>query len=476
MSSIPALYNISLSDQSAFLRFFPQRDGPLNTMWNVTYSGSNYADWSTSNNFGIGTSSHNTTFIGAYLLVDWTGTGIWFDGTMEDGAYTVQIDDGSSTVGTGATNGVLFGQDGLPYGPHQANLTVIKNNTVASITGATITVGMGEPGTILEQRTINTTIEQFQITGNPFFSANGTGWSPEILYTDQQHSYPCIETNQVGSTVSFNLNESVGFALYGSDDYQQGLFTVNVTIPGQPTPSYLPNASTQRYSPKSQWTALNQLKFLATGMNRSETYNVVITNTGSTFNLASVVAYDAVPNATASSSSTSSKPTSSAGAVSTSRAQSHSVKGGVIAGATIGAVLAVAIVSALIFLATMRRRRHRANLEAALALPTSYPKPEEGYAPAPTQSPPTIPVPLSEKRSRHVFTLPTTLSVGETSASAHPSSSSQVPSASVNPPTIPGTRTYTAVDSDIHEVDAGPLTQPPVYDPAWAESSVALNS
>ena len=52
-----APYNMvgfGLTDQSAILRFFPHRDGLITDNWNVTYSGSSFADWSYDNNFGSG--------------------------------------------------------------------------------------------------------------------------------------------------------------------------------------------------------------------------------------------------------------------------------------------------------------------------------------------------------------------------------------------------------------------------------------
>ena len=43
-----------LTDQSALLRFYPDRDGPITDDWNVTYTDSNFADWSYDHNIGSG--------------------------------------------------------------------------------------------------------------------------------------------------------------------------------------------------------------------------------------------------------------------------------------------------------------------------------------------------------------------------------------------------------------------------------------
>lgn len=139
--------------------------------------------------------------------------------------------------------------------------------------------------------------DTFPTTGNPFFTADQS-WSAVNLYANQSDAnpYPCIATYTEGATLSFELNETVGFAIYGSDDWFQGIFTVAVTSANASpeSDSTLPN-STIQYSPRSGWTTVNQLKFLATGLDRTATYHVDVQNWGNTFNLGSVLVYDAVP-------------------------------------------------------------------------------------------------------------------------------------------------------------------------------------
>ena len=55
-SSDPLPYNVTLTDQSAIIRFFPHRDGEVDDNWNTTYSGSSFAEWSYDNTFGRGVS------------------------------------------------------------------------------------------------------------------------------------------------------------------------------------------------------------------------------------------------------------------------------------------------------------------------------------------------------------------------------------------------------------------------------------
>ncbi|EED81897.1 predicted protein [Postia placenta Mad-698-R] len=303
----PALYNVAFTDQSAYVIFLPYRDGPVDSQWNVSYSQSAQDDWSYSNNLGKGISSHNTSLVGASVELSWTGTGVWIYGTGDRAAYTVQIDSDPAVLGQGDNEGVLFTQTNLTYGPHGLTLTVL--NTLISITGVNITVGLGDSGTVLQARNISGLLTGTTVV-NPFFSVDET-WSVVDLYANQSANYPCIATYTSGAMLSFTLNATVGFDIYGSDDWYQGLFTVTVTSSGGTSAvASVPN-STIQYSPRSGWTALNQLKYLATGLDNRETYNVQVQNLGNTFNLASVIAYDAVPRLAQSRVSSSCWPLSS---------------------------------------------------------------------------------------------------------------------------------------------------------------------
>ncbi|KAH9928163.1 uncharacterized protein B0H18DRAFT_1084595 [Fomitopsis serialis] len=255
--------------QSAVIRFFPHRDGVVDNNWNVTYSESSFADWSYDNLFGAGVSSHRTTLTGAYVVIDWAGTAVWLYGTAVENSYTVAIDGNYAAQGQGATDGVLFG---------------------VSITGAIITVGMGDPGTVLHTRNISATesnVSSNTAVGlNPIFSGT-QNWSALDLYTNQTSGYPCIATNTVGATLSFNLSDSVGFAIYGSDDWQQGLFSVSVISDDPGATSSVAKDAIQ-YSSRSLWSQLDMLKYLATGLDRTATYQVEITNLGADVNVGSL--------------------------------------------------------------------------------------------------------------------------------------------------------------------------------------------
>ncbi|EPS99024.1 hypothetical protein FOMPIDRAFT_1125411 [Fomitopsis schrenkii] len=277
-------YNISLTDQSAVVRFFPDRDGAVDDSWNTTYSDSSFSEWSYDDTFGKGVSSHRTTSVGAYILIDWAGTAVWIYGTASKGSYNVTIDQGSTVQGEGDVGGLLFSQTGLTYGLHTINLTVTGGEV--SVSGAIITVGMGEPGTTLQTRNISAANSSALFDSNQY-------WPVNELYANQTSSYYCMTSNLLGATLSFTVSEAVGFVIYGSDDWQQGLFTVSVTSDSLGAANSVTN-STIQYSPRSLWTQLNVPKYLASGLNRSALYTVEITNLGASFNLASVLLYDSL--------------------------------------------------------------------------------------------------------------------------------------------------------------------------------------
>ncbi|EPS94122.1 hypothetical protein FOMPIDRAFT_1134898 [Fomitopsis schrenkii] len=280
----PLPYNVSLTDQSAIIRFFPHRDGAVDDNWNTTYSESSFAEWSYDNTFGKGVSSHRTTLIGAYILIDWAGTAVWIYGSGSKGSYDVAIDQGATAQGAGDVGGLLFSQTGLTYGLHTVNLTVTGGEV--SISGAIITVGMGEPGTTLQTRNISAA------SSSTFFQ-NSQSWSIDELYTNQTAGYPCMTTDLIDATLSFTVSEAVGFIIYGSDDWQQGLFTVSVTSDDIGAANSITN-NTIQYSPRALWTQVNVPKYLAAGLDRSASYNVEITNLGASFNMASVLVYAAL--------------------------------------------------------------------------------------------------------------------------------------------------------------------------------------
>lgn len=129
-------------------------------------------------------------------------------------------------------------------------------------------------------------------SANPFFVTDDT-YAPTTLYANQSQPYAVLATYTYGSALAFSISGAVGFELYGSDDWTQGLFTVSVSTGGDDAISTLPSASIQ-YSPRSRWTALAQMKYVAAGLDETQTYQIEVQNLGNTFNLAELVVYEAV--------------------------------------------------------------------------------------------------------------------------------------------------------------------------------------
>lgn len=56
-----------LTDESALLRFFPDRDGPITDDWNVTFTGNSFADWSYDHNIASGVRSYRYPVLSSFL-------------------------------------------------------------------------------------------------------------------------------------------------------------------------------------------------------------------------------------------------------------------------------------------------------------------------------------------------------------------------------------------------------------------------
>ena len=80
------------------------------------------------------------------MALQWTGTAVWLYGEA-NATYTISrswdVDDVTGT-GTEAGGGLLYSERGITYGLH--TLTLVVQQGPVTITGATITVGMGEVG------------------------------------------------------------------------------------------------------------------------------------------------------------------------------------------------------------------------------------------------------------------------------------------------------------------------------------------
>jgi hypothetical protein len=94
------------------------------------------------------TSSHRTSLFGAYVSLQWAGTAVVLYGNASSGSYKIAIDGASPVSGAGSVSDILASYSGLAYGVHTLTLYV-ADDILVTISGATITTGMGAVGCAL---------------------------------------------------------------------------------------------------------------------------------------------------------------------------------------------------------------------------------------------------------------------------------------------------------------------------------------
>ena len=120
-----------------------------------------------------------------------------------------------------------------------------------------------------------------------------TGWTSQTsTYANTQTVVPRIATSKQGSTISFPLTSASAFYIVGSVNYNHGAFDVTVTS--------TPNIGSQQsgaYNGSSRWIGLDTMLYLATGLNRTQTYQVEMTDvsSGRWLDVSSVVILDTPP-------------------------------------------------------------------------------------------------------------------------------------------------------------------------------------
>ncbi|KAK7464211.1 hypothetical protein VKT23_006377 [Stygiomarasmius scandens] len=146
MDSIP--YNVTLSSQTASILYLPRRDVDLDMGWNVSYdtilsnAGSGYPQ-------GFGNNFHRTSFAGATMEFQWTGTAVYLYGTASPGSYEISVDDVNLDLEENASSqDVLGSKSGLAYRNHKVRLTVVGGSQVV-FRYAEVTIGMGDSGYVI---------------------------------------------------------------------------------------------------------------------------------------------------------------------------------------------------------------------------------------------------------------------------------------------------------------------------------------
>lgn len=143
---------------------------------------------------------------------------------------------------------------------------------------------------MVQNHIIETTI--VPLTTDGFVLSPGQ-WQSQMYFTsDTQHTTPVprIGTNISGASLSFPLTSASAFYIAGSVNANHGLFDVTITPPL--------SAVVQEYNGLSSWIGLNTTLYLATGLNRSQTYQVVLKNSGPAglwLDTSDIVVYDTPP-------------------------------------------------------------------------------------------------------------------------------------------------------------------------------------
>lgn len=107
-------------------------------------------------------------------------------------------------------------------------------------------------------------------------------------------SYPAIGTGNRGNSISFPLTYASAFYITGSVNWNHGNFIVTVTPPPD-FGSQLPTS----FSGLSRWVGLDATLYLGTGLNRSQTYQVKVTDddpsAGHHLDMNEIVIFDTPP-------------------------------------------------------------------------------------------------------------------------------------------------------------------------------------
>ncbi|KAH8100285.1 hypothetical protein BXZ70DRAFT_180298 [Cristinia sonorae] len=456
----PLPFNITLSSQTATISYLPTRDGDAALGWNVTYSQGNQ-NTGYSNLQGVGTDTHRTAHDGASLQFSWIGTAVYLYGNADNASYTLDVDGDrvSSSSVTIPEGGLLGSKTGLEYGNHTVTLTTHGTNQVA-FQFAELTIGLGYLGSSVQNSSILAVdSSSTPITQNPFFSYQPVNnhWHVEVARTQllpngTRMAIPRqMLTSTLGESVSFTINQTSAFFLYGSCNRDHAKKVVTVTPYGDPSKAW-----TTTINDHSSILDFFQIIHWEAGLDRDESYNVQIIQAGlppnnlaPNFGFHSLVTIDggsAPQSSNATHPSGSPDPSPPGDHPSSTRLGSGVVVAVVVSGAAVLAILAFV----LFWLRRQRRRRRFASRPREILSPT----PEPGIISRPGS-------------------IQTTAYMISPFTSDHWHSNSQLISSS-NPSFVDSSTaelTQGASTPDAREVDAGPL--PPEYQASWMQNDLA---
>jgi len=209
----------------------------------------------------------------------------------------IQLDGQTSYSSPGNPSlGLLSKTEGLAFGKHKLSLNVTQGATI-SFSEAILTVGVGNTNRLefsircltyaqifpsgaysLRNRTLApfTQTSDGLSTLNPQFNYTGA-WYTNVPGTigDTGIVYPRQHTSQTGASVTFNIDQTSAFFIYGLINFDLGPFSVTLTPLvdlGSPVTTF--------YNSTAHWVSLDRVMYWASGLDRDKKYSVKITNLG----------------------------------------------------------------------------------------------------------------------------------------------------------------------------------------------------
>jgi len=323
-------WNYTIDDSSSLLRYTPYGDGPQSGGWQAWYSvaGFNTACGEES----VGDSLHLTTFPGASVFLEFSGTAVTLFGNS-NASYQVVLDS-SSTLYPASSGAVLFSSQGLNPGRHTVNLTAQPApGEQLSLDQAIVTTIL--PSGALGKEPIPLKLDNLNTTALQYSGSWSTQSDPQVPSRASPEAFHVTTT--FGASVATNFTSAVAVSINGSRNCGHSFYNVSLIDSdiGLPVTSLRLDANTS-------WLIGDATLFYWGGLDYTKTYNLSLIDTGPNgqkLTLNYITLYK--PNTTDAS-----PPELGTSA--------HSSKTGEIIGPVVaGVVLVIILVSLLI----MRRRR-----------------------------------------------------------------------------------------------------------------------
>ncbi|KZT57687.1 hypothetical protein CALCODRAFT_495930 [Calocera cornea HHB12733] len=266
-------YNLTLPSFSPVFTYLPFRDGAVSQGWNSSYTDYtvtsailNEAQEATGYMRGVGTAYRTTAFDGASVILNFTGSAIYFCFSTE-AQYTFTLDGQTVT-----TTGHIPDDACAGYGSHVQQMSVatgLQQNATHSATlqgsgalsffGATVTMNAGQPGP-KKTHIIDTT---------------DPGWSWEgiwVVETDDTYMWNGVYRSggiySPSTVASYTFSGASAIILRGLSMFNYGPYTI--TLDGTETSGF--NAS------DLWWRHSETVLYFASGLDPSVSHTVAVTN------------------------------------------------------------------------------------------------------------------------------------------------------------------------------------------------------